>query len=345
LPDRCFWSRAMSWPAPGRIDPAVGDHRIDPSAKVATLGSCFSQQISKRLGPIGLTYFIAERADPKMGAEEAAARNYGIFSARYGNVYSVRQALQLFQRAFGAFAPAEVAWKLEEGFVDPFRPRIEPRPFGSVEEVRRSAVEHLGYVREVFRESDWIVFTLGLTEAWRSKADGAVYPIAPGVHGGELDPDRHEFVNFGIDEVRRDLFALIEGLREVNPKCRMVLTVSPVSMIATYEDRHVLTSTTCSKAVLRVAADEAERRFDQVVYFPSYEVVVSPAAGGRYYADDLRQVSELGIQHVMRLFEAHFVTGTPPEPAAPDGVSLAGWTPPDVVCDEDAIELFRKGRT
>ena len=32
-----------------------------------------------------------------------------------------------------------------------------------------------------FRDLDVFVFTLGLTEAWVAKADGAVFPLAPGV--------------------------------------------------------------------------------------------------------------------------------------------------------------------
>jgi len=31
LDDFCFWSRAMSWPAPGQIDPVVGKAEILPA--------------------------------------------------------------------------------------------------------------------------------------------------------------------------------------------------------------------------------------------------------------------------------------------------------------------------
>ena len=45
------------------------------------------------------------------------------------------------------------------------------------------------------------MFTLGLTEAWRSRHDGCVFPVAPGVSGGEWSPDDHEFVNSTVEEV------------------------------------------------------------------------------------------------------------------------------------------------
>jgi hypothetical protein len=78
-------------------------------------------------------------------------------------------------------------------------------------------------------------------------------------------------------------------------------------LAATAEPRHVWTSTTASKAVLRVAAEEIARR-PGVVYFPAYEIVTSPAARGGYFDDDLRSVSPAGVDHVMRLFFRHMVS-------------------------------------
>lgn len=338
LPDHCFWSKAMSAPAPGRIDPVTRSGRIGATDKVSTMGSCFAQHIGKRVQKLGLHYFVPEAAPDHLDEAARAAGNYGIFSARYGNVYTVRQAVQLFDRAFGALEPVEDVWAHPEGgYVDAFRPQIDREPLASPEAVRAAQAAHLAAVRAVFLESDWLVFTLGLTEGWRSKRDGCVYPLAPGVAGGSFDPARHEFVNFGLDEVRQDLFAFIERVRGRNPSVKILLTVSPVALAATYEPRHVLESTVYSKAVLRVAADEARARYDDVFYFPSFEIITSPASCGRYYADDLRQVTKLGVDHVMRVFEDHFVSPSQ-EREAPVDLGATIFESDDVVCDEEAIE-------
>ena len=128
---------------------------------------------------------------------------------------------------------------------------------------------------------DVMVFTLGLTETYMARADGAVYPICPGVAGGVFDPAQHVFVNFGVADVIADLGAAIAFIRARNPAARVLLTVSPVPLIATMEDRSVLASTTYSKAVLRVAAEEVAGRDERVAYFPSYEVITGPHARGR----------------------------------------------------------------
>lgn len=338
LPDYCFWPKAVSAIAPGHIDPVIRSSLILPDEPVATMGSCFAQHLARQVGRSGLTYYVSEQPPSAMPADEARRRNYGVFSARYGNVYTVRQAVQLFDRSFGHFLPKERAWQRGDGrWIDPFRPQIEPDGFDSPGAVIAASEEHLGYVRDIFIRSKWLVFTLGLTEGWMSRKDGAVFPLAPGVTGGSYDPIAHAFHNFTVDETWTDLDTLIGKVGSVNPDARLILTVSPVALMATYEPRHVLSSTVLSKSVLRVAADMAEKKYSHVIYFPSYEIITSPANSGRYYEDDLRQVTELGVSHVMRVFSKHFIERKISHPAAAVTIDLE-IADSEVVCDEEVIE-------
>lgn len=336
LPPHQFWSTGVTGSAPGGLDPMTGaKFRIERADKVATIGSCFAQHISRHLLRKNMSYFVTEPGDESVGSEELVARNYGVFSARYGNVYTVRQALQLFERAFGDLEPHETHWESKGGFVDPYRPQIEPTPWASPDDVTQSRLEHLAAVRRLFLDSDVIVFTLGLTETFMSKADFSVFPVAPGVSGGNFDPEKYSFVNFSVAEVTQDLSAFVHRVREINPKVRFILTVSPVPLIATYEPRHVLVSTTISKATLRVAAHEVSSRLEFVDYFPSFEIISGSALGSTYFEDDLREVRQVGVNHVMRVFERHYLE---------EGVSTfsgqgveSHMISSNVVCDEETI--------
>src|SRR5258705_5357322 len=111
-PDFAFWSRAVAGPKSDDVDPVTSvPFTISPSDQVATAGSCFAQHISKTLMRRGFNYLVTEQGP--------AERNYGVFPARFGNVYSVRQLLQLFQRAYGIFRPLDLWWVREGRFVDP----------------------------------------------------------------------------------------------------------------------------------------------------------------------------------------------------------------------------------
>ncbi len=248
--------------------------------------------------------------------------------------------LQLFQEAFGRRTPSEVALARSDGrWVDAFRPAIEPDGFATPDEVVAARLAHLAPVRAMFEGADVLIFTLGLTEAWRSREDGSVYPLAPGTVAGAMDPARHEFVNFEVEEVVADLRAFVDDLLVVNPAIRLLLTVSPVPLIATYEPRHVLTSTTYSKSVLRVAADKMVRLFPQVDYLPSYEIITGSPTGGLYYEADFREVNHLGVAHAMRCFERHYTRqGYERVEQQVGSPTRVAPQPYQVICDEEMID-------
>lgn len=314
LPDYAFWSRSVALPALEDVDPVVAaKFKITPDDRVATGGSCFAQHIGRELAAAGFNYFVTETAHPAF-EEAAAGFNYGIFTARYGNIYTARQLLQLFHRAYGLFVPLDAVWHEANGRLkDPFRPEIQPAGFASMIEFQADQRQHFVAVRRAVEEMDVFAFTLGLTETWRDRRDGAIYPLCPGVSGGAYDPARHEFVNLTVDEVTSDLRAAIAFIKERNPKVRIVITVSPVPLVATYEPRSVLESTTYSKSVLRVAAEQVCGAASDVAYFPSYEIITGNHARGAYFGDDLRSVTDEGVSHVMRLFFRHY-TDTLPHP-------------------------------
>jgi GSCFA family protein/polysaccharide biosynthesis acetyltransferase WcbI-like protein len=339
LADFQFWRRAVERVDPHELDPFAGPPLpIDRRTKIATAGSCFAQHVSSALAHAGYNYFVAEPAPVGMSADAARRAQYGIFSARYGNLYTARQLLQLFDRAYGTFEPNDVAWLRPDGrFADPFRPEFEPGGFASIEDLVAARRRHFRAVRDMFERLDTFVFTLGLTEAWRSVADGAVFPLAPGVSAGFADPSEYEFHNFSTAEVVADLTAFLERLAVVNPAANVVLTVSPVPLIATYEPRHVLVSTTASKAVLRAAADEIERAHRNVVYFPAYEIVTGAFNRGAYVEADLRSPAPEGVEHVMRVFVAHCRDAGERTPAAAETLLEEIRRGMEVVCDEEKL--------
>lgn len=308
LPPKAFWRRSVAGIVPEDIDPVgIFEIRLTPDTKVATAGSCFAQHIARHLSAVGFNYYIAEQGHPILSDAVKRQNNYGVFSARYGNIYTARQLAQLFRRAYGRFIPLEDAW-IDEGRVvrDPFRPTVQPEGFISSEEMQTDRAQHLEAVRNMFETLDVFVFTLGLTECWVSLEDGAVFPLCPGVEGGNFDKNKYSFYNQSVDDVLADMTEFIQNLASVNRKAQIILTVSPVPLAATaVPDGHVLSSTTYSKSVLRVAAEILTQRFPSVHYFPSYEIITGAFSRGAYYGENLRDVTEAGVSHVMKLFLKH----------------------------------------
>jgi GSCFA family len=143
-------------------------------------------------------------------------------------------------------------------------------------------------------------------------------------------------------EVVTDFLAFVDRLRGVNPDAKIMVTVSPVPLIATYVDRHVLVSNCYSKAALRVAAEEIVAARPDISYFPSYEIVMANAH--RYFAEDQRSVTASGVQSVMRIFFAHCTSNGAALGMGAQALKLdirrEASVAAAIVCDEEAVDAL-----
>lgn len=337
LPDRNYWKPAVGDRFPLAID-GLYDRKFAISKKdrIAAAGSCFAQHIGRHLKANGFGYLDVEQAPPQLPKKEWASHAYGIYSARYGNIYTSTQLLQLMQRAFGKITLDEI-WESGGRYYDPFRPNLEPGGYPTAEALRADRDRHLAAVRKLFEQTDILIFTMGLTECWRNRQTSAVYPICPGVTAGEFDPEIHEFRNLTFSEMMRDMEDVLSMLKQIRPKARVLLTVSPVPLTATAERRHVLVSTIHSKSVLRAVAGELAASHEHVDYFPSYEIVTGAPFRAMFFESNLRTVHDEGVNFVMK----HFFAQHTPEAGKKTEIAEDD----DEFCDEVFLELDREIRT
>jgi tetratricopeptide (TPR) repeat protein len=309
-PKSSFWSRAVSkdWD-PSKVVCTDSQNRlIRKGDKVVSAGSCFASNIISYLEQAGLTYLRTEELHPAFQDLEPEALGYGNFSAAYGNIYTARQLLQLLKRCCNMLSPAEDRWKIGDEIVDPLRPGLRYRA-RSDREFELLTAQHLRKTYTAFELADVFIFTLGLTEAWVSRLDGTVFPVCPGTIAGCFDPRRHEFKNFSVAEIIADLNEFVNLLQTIKPTARIILTVSPVPLVATATDNHVLSATVYSKAVLRVAAEEVSRSNPTVSYFPAFEIISGPQAPYEFFEQDRRTVNQAGVDAVMSAMLAHCEVG------------------------------------
>ncbi|WP_370247879.1 GSCFA domain-containing protein [Nocardioides sp.] len=358
LPRRAFWRSAISERSAleleGLYEPRFA---VDRQDRIATAGSCFAQHIGRNFRERGYGFLDLEPAPALLPKAEHLTYGYGMYSARFGNLYTPRQLVQLFERAEGGRAPVEDVWIEADGrHVDPFRPTIEPGGFADAADYAAARGAHLAAVRRIPTETDLFVFTFGLTESWRDTRDGSVYPTCPGTVHGEFDPAHHEFVNFRHRELLEDFESFMAMMLAANPAVRFLITVSPVPLTATASGGHVLSATMASKSTLRSVCAELVASHSQVDYFPSYELVASHPMRAMFFEPNLRTVARRGVAHVMDYFFTAHGEPSAAAPAAPvaapvaaSGAAPAGPAVPagsgsaaddDVVCDEAILEAF-----
>lgn len=312
-PDR-FWKHGVataSSSAPPNL--YCAKWAIEKSDRIATAGSCFAQHISRYLKQGGFSLLDVEPPPIPLPVERHHAYGYSLYSARYGNIYTSRQLLQIAREAFEGFTPSEVAWTKGGAFYDCFRPGVEPVGLSSPLEVADHRRYHIERVRDLFLSMDVFIFTLGLTECWINSSGGEAYPTVPGSIAGTFDPDRYVFKNLTFREIYKDILRfreIIDAARGGRP-FRMLLTVSPVPLTATASNQHVLQATIYSKSVLRAVAGQLQSEFGEIDYYPSYEIITHPWATRDFFDSNKRTVSSEGVALAMKTFMNEHTTLRP----------------------------------
>jgi GSCFA family len=320
LPSSAFWKLAVAQ----RVGLAMPDiwqakHRLGSYSRIAALGSCFAQHISRALRARGLHCLDFEPAPADLSSVAASAQGYAMFAFRAGNIYTAAMLRQWLEWAIGVRPVDQEFWvgsasstslrnavsgssATAPRYFDPVRVSVPFDGFASLALAQEARRYSLHCLRQLLLQMTDFVFTLGLTEAWRNRHSGLVYASCPGTQAGEFDPDIHEFVNYRFAQVYDDLQNCLVMLRAVNPALRVLFTVSPVPLTATASGQHVLLASTQAKSVLRAVAGQLATEHDYVDYFPSYELISAAPFEGAHYLPNGRSVSGSGVAFVMQHF-------------------------------------------
>lgn len=236
---------------------------IDTATPIASMGSCFARQIRKTLIRNGYNYITEETHHPaSIHASAAWERTYNTFCMR-----------QIFDYTFDAFEP-EVRWWVspETGQVqDPYRRIIL---YDSISDAEADFDRHRDHSKKALTQARVLILTLGLTEVWEDTLDGSVIclPSGPYVNEGG-DMGRYAFRVTRYQENLENLESIYRLMAANNPECKIIVTVSPVHLWATFRrDSDVISASCNSKSTLRAVADEFVSSHDNVFYFPAYEM-------------------------------------------------------------------------
>jgi hypothetical protein len=270
---------------------------ITPSTRVASMGSCFAREIKRRLIQYHYNYISEETHHP------AAIHA----SAAWERVYSTHCMRQIFEYTFGAWEPDLRWWQAPKSgkIQDPYRRSIL---YESIAAAEADFARHRIHSRRALQAAEVLVLTLGLTEIWQDRVDGAVIclPGGPYVNEGG-DMHRYSFRVSRYEQNLENLERIHAIMSDHNPDCKLIVTVSPVNLWATFrQDLDVISASCNSKSTLRAVADEFTVRHDNVFYFPAYEMatIYQPLSGLTYFADGRENfhVNKPTVKFIMKHF-------------------------------------------
>jgi len=265
---------------------------INKGSKIFTLGSCFALEIAKHL---------KEKGYNVLNEELTKETDHQLI---WYNTYSI---LYEFQRAYedGRLfrQEKEDIWKTKDGkFQDPYRRCV----FAKTKERLWELIDILNKkIKTYLAEADCIVITLGLTEVWVNP-DNSVICASPGYPKGIGGGQDCSFLMSNYNQNLVNIENSLNLLKQINPNCQVVLTVSPVALAMTFRNVDHVVANMESKSILRAVAGKIEEKFDNVTYFPSYEMAICEEKS-RVFKGDNRHVKPEFVARIMKTFERHHV--------------------------------------
>jgi len=162
---------------------------------------------------------------------------------------------------------------------------------------------------QFLREADWIIITLGssfsyrLTEASVPSAGGDPGEAGAGVANCHRAPaqwfNKHLMT---IDEIILNLGDALQQLFQLNPGLNIIFTVSPVRHI-----RDGVVDNNRSKARLIEVVHQLVSKYDNLNYFPAYELVIDVLRDYRFFDTDLVHPNYMATEFVLEKFAESFI--------------------------------------
>jgi hypothetical protein len=296
-PEAVYWPNPEASPPHGRpLYGALPFARrlggIKPETPIGSAGSCFALEIMKYMKARHYNYVVTE------------PNPYSC--ANWGPQYNAIAFQQTVEWTFGLRERPALVWQeREEGtssYYDPFREGVS---YNTVHEIGPAIADHRQLARKAFESVEVFVLTVGLNEVWRLGSSDTILARFP----RNLAPDLVRSEVLSVEQNVAALQGALDLLRAFNPRFRMIVTVSPVPLYATFQghEKHVIVATQQAKAILRVAVDLfAQCNTEHVTYFPAMETVMWCTQNP--WAADGRHVSAEAVGNVMRLFETMFLS-------------------------------------
>jgi len=104
-----------------------------------------------------------------------------------------------------------------------------------------------------------------------------------------------------VKDICKSFAILYKELKDVNPDLKIILTVSPV--------RHTkdgVPENQVSKSILRAACYYLTTDYEDITYFPSYEIMMDDLRDYRFYKADLIHPNEVAEQYIFEKFAESF---------------------------------------
>lgn len=250
---------------------------LDPCRPMALIGSCFAQNIARKMTESGWSNF----------------NNTGTLY----NPLSIARVIEILlfndnwkeEICRSCFSKEQMihSWLFDSHFSQP-----------TIEDLLESVSSARNSLCEVLKKGEALIVTFGTSWCYFLTEDED-YVVA---NCHKVDQKMFTRRRISVNEITEVWNCLVCKLLQHFPQLHIIFTVSPV--------RHLkdgFEGNSRSKAVLQLAVEDICVRNDRCHYFPAFEIINDDLRDYRFYASDLVHLSESAIEYIWEVFRMSFV--------------------------------------
>lgn len=253
---------------------APNDFQLDHDQKMISFGSCFAQEMSERMRALKFDVLnnpFGILFHP-LAIENALTRIHTQIP------YSSNDIFQLDDVFF--------SWDHHSSFNSSSADE-------TLDKINAALVEAYAYLQD----ADVVLLTFATSWVYKIKELDVVVANCHKVPG-----DNFQKVLLSDKQIKEAFNNTFDLISQLAPNAKILVSVSPV--------RHLkdgMVENNVSKAKLISALYEASMSFDEVTYFPAYELLMDDLRDYRFYADDLLHPSREAVNYIWEKFsDAYF---------------------------------------
>jgi lysophospholipase L1-like esterase len=245
-------------------------NQIDYNSKLVLIGSCFSENISKKL-----KYFKFQTFSNPFGILfNPITIEKLITNAINLEKYSEKSIFQLNERWHCFDAHSDISASTQNNLLHNLNSAIES-------------------THQQLKNASHIIITLGTAWIYRLIETDTIV-------GNCHKIPQKKFLKelLSIDEITATLENICTLIKDINPTATIIFTVSPVRHL---KDGFIENAQ--SKAHLIAAIHQVSDKRNRLYYFPSFEIMMDDLRDYRFYASDMLHPNETAINYIWEQFQ------------------------------------------
>ncbi len=243
--------------------------QIKLSDKFITLGSCFANSIHQKL----------------------AQNKFNSLSNPLGIIYDPRSIARVLNFALTGNRPDKQTYiNTGNAFVNLLS--HSTMNGNTLEESKELINAQLTNLKLELEKANWLIITLGTSWVYYQNSTGLQVANCHKIPQKEFRKDL-----LGFDRTKLVYDNLIEFLKEFNPNLNIILTVSPVR-----HTKDTLPLNSLSKSHLFLLSHYLDQTYDNVSYYPAYELLIDDLRDYRFYKPDMIHPTNQTIDYIWEHF-------------------------------------------